>query len=640
MTTTNNTVLAKAAALAAGIGLVLTSMVAFSPAQAQTTTSAQLQAQIQALLAQIAALQAQLNGNTNATACTFTRDLTIGSQGQDVTCLQTYLTTTGHFTFSGGATGYFGPITQTAVARWQAANGIAPAAGYFGSISRSAYARLAPVTPTPTVPDNDNDDDDGDMLSGGEADLNEFDLRSEEGDGAEGETDVEIATAEFDVDDGDARIERMEVTFGATSGSYEEEPWDYFDTLYILDEDGDELDSVDAGDRDEWDETDDDVYSITFTGLSHVVREGDTAMLTLAADIQGNIDTSDLSQTFSVFVPDRGIRAVDSEGIQNYIGDEDDSVTFGFTEERTGDLTIRESDEDPNASILIADDTDVSDEFTVFAFELENEEDVDTIITDLTIDVDTDGGANADDIIRTATLMIDGDDFRGDVEASSITFDDIDFEIGGDDMATAELMIELSGQSGRYDVGQTLQFSVDSADFEAEGVDSGDESDVEGSATGSVHTIALTGAAVMAESASVSNVVTPGNDASASYATYTIRFEVAALEDDIYVPNTTSTTSASAGVLYSTDGANTFSGTASAVLSSNASSGAGYYRVSEGTTRDFTLTVTLNPDAAGSYQVALEALRFSTTSALTNLTTFTVDDDEREFETNPVFIPN
>src|SRR3989344_721361 len=82
---------------------------------------AQLQAQIAALTAQINAL-AGSPSVPSAVGCSFTRDMT---------CLQDYLTSTGHFSFSGGSTGYFGSITRSAVAAWQAANGVAPAAGYF-----------------------------------------------------------------------------------------------------------------------------------------------------------------------------------------------------------------------------------------------------------------------------------------------------------------------------------------------------------------------------------------------------------------------------------------------------------------------------------------------------------------------------
>jgi len=110
---------------------------------------ADLQAQIAALLSQITALQAQLNaqtGGTAATACNFTRNIFLGMdnpRGDDVKCLQDYLTSTGHFTYSGGSTGYFGPITQSAVAAWQAANGVSPAVGYFGPISQAKYTSMA-----------------------------------------------------------------------------------------------------------------------------------------------------------------------------------------------------------------------------------------------------------------------------------------------------------------------------------------------------------------------------------------------------------------------------------------------------------------------------------------------------------------
>src|SRR3989344_2605722 len=58
-------------------------------------TIEQLQAQITALSAQLAALS---GGAPAAGKCMFTRSLTIGSRGDDdVTCSQNYLTSTGHF---------------------------------------------------------------------------------------------------------------------------------------------------------------------------------------------------------------------------------------------------------------------------------------------------------------------------------------------------------------------------------------------------------------------------------------------------------------------------------------------------------------------------------------------------------------
>jgi hypothetical protein len=70
---------------------------------------------------------------------TIVRDLDIGSQGDDVTALQSILIAEGHLAIS-TPTGYFGPLTQTALQAYQRAHGIVPASGYFGPITR-AYLR-------------------------------------------------------------------------------------------------------------------------------------------------------------------------------------------------------------------------------------------------------------------------------------------------------------------------------------------------------------------------------------------------------------------------------------------------------------------------------------------------------------------
>ncbi len=94
-----------------------------------------------------------------AAACSFTRDLTLGSTGADVKCLQQYLNAQGHTVASSGAgspgneTEYFGSLSQAALAKWQAANGVAPAAGYWGPLSRAKYNELTAAAPSaPSAP--------------------------------------------------------------------------------------------------------------------------------------------------------------------------------------------------------------------------------------------------------------------------------------------------------------------------------------------------------------------------------------------------------------------------------------------------------------------------------------------------------
>jgi hypothetical protein len=84
----------------------------------------------------------------SALAYDFTRGLTVGSTGADVMALQQYLNGAGSKVSDTGAgspgseSTYFGTKTKAAVAKWQTANGVAPAVGYFGSISKAKYVAL------------------------------------------------------------------------------------------------------------------------------------------------------------------------------------------------------------------------------------------------------------------------------------------------------------------------------------------------------------------------------------------------------------------------------------------------------------------------------------------------------------------
>jgi peptidoglycan hydrolase-like protein with peptidoglycan-binding domain len=70
------------------------------------------------------------------TMCTFNRDLTLGSQGDDVSNLQYFLQTRGYLGTSGEDKGYFGASTQAALIKFKTSIGIYPADGYFGAMTR------------------------------------------------------------------------------------------------------------------------------------------------------------------------------------------------------------------------------------------------------------------------------------------------------------------------------------------------------------------------------------------------------------------------------------------------------------------------------------------------------------------------
>jgi len=155
--------------------LSLSGVASLVPATAHGATVEELQAQIAYLLGQIQALQGQLttSGTVSTGSSTVpasllsSSDLTVGSKGAVVKDLQRFLNGAGYVVSASGAgsvgmeSEYFGNATKAALAKFQAAQGISPAAGYFGAKTRaklqSMSVAVGGTTPvgtgtTPTVP--------------------------------------------------------------------------------------------------------------------------------------------------------------------------------------------------------------------------------------------------------------------------------------------------------------------------------------------------------------------------------------------------------------------------------------------------------------------------------------------------------
>lgn len=157
----------KVATVLVGSVLVLALSFAFvTPAKADLLS--ELQAQVQALLAQIAALGG--SASVSGAGCyNFTMTHQMGDKGGEVMWIQKFLNSHGAQVAASGAgspgneTDYFGALTKAAVAKWQAANGVSPAAGYWGPVTRAKVASVCASTPsTPTTPTTPS----GEVLNG------------------------------------------------------------------------------------------------------------------------------------------------------------------------------------------------------------------------------------------------------------------------------------------------------------------------------------------------------------------------------------------------------------------------------------------------------------------------------------------
>lgn len=629
MTTAYSTTARMAAAIA-GFALVAASFGSLAPIAKAQTSLTDLQAQVQALIAQLTALQ---SGSQATASMTFTRDLTIGSSGADVTALQNWLITRGH-SIPAGATGYFGAQTRTALAAYQSANGIVPAAGYFGPVTRAKVV----ATGGTTTPKPDDSGSNSSGLKGGEASLERLRVNDgEDSDLEEGGT-AEIAEIQFNVKDGDVRLNRLDLTFVPEAGNSEDEPWKAFDTVRLL-ADGKEIAEADVSDEDDWlDE--DEPYVFRFANIAHVIRENKTAKITVEIEAQNGVVDSGTSDSWTLYVDTNGIRAVDSEGIQQYIGNASQTVSFDLVEEGDGEeLTVRTSSEDPNASTLAVEDDKRSTWYTVFAFDLEAEEN-DIELDRLPIDFTT-GTSDADDVIDDVRLKIDGktfDDFdwNGSGTFASTTFDiDRDATIDEGDRIEVTVEVRFKAANGvNYAPGETIQASVRGENIKAEGADDlvGD-----GNATGDTHTLQISG--INVERTNRSAVATSADGADNDYATYTIEVDVTAFEQDVFIPQS-AVDAFSYQIEKASDGTIVAAATAtSSSLSSNASTQGNYYRVSEGQTKKFTFTATFNPldtDESQSYRMQLLGINFA--GSATTPDQAWAAYPQGVYETQPVYI--
>jgi peptidoglycan hydrolase-like protein with peptidoglycan-binding domain len=629
------------------------SLMMFAPAQAQT--SEELQAQIDSLMATITALQSQLGvavtTTASADAYVFTRSLTIGAQGADVTALQNYLIAAG-FSIPAGATGYFGTQTQAAVASWQSAQGVTPAVGYFGPLSQARYMQLtAAAAPADDSDDDDSSDDDSDVSLSGEASLKSVDISNgdDQNDVEEGASDLEVAEIEVEFTDGDAEITRLDIVLDdGTVANTETDPWRVFEDISLM-VDGDVVETVDASDRDNY--LDEDEGSIRFSGLNIVGMEDESVTIVVVASIAGSVDSTGSATLADWDIYAAELRYVDADGVTTTDSDtdelEDGSNTSvsgdsaGFTIDAAGasdDLNLEDSDANPDTGTLQLSSNDNTEE-AIFAFDLSaDDSDGDVVLDNLvsvTVTVATTAasvGDDMDNLVSDFRLEIDGTSYDAESYTGSGLTATIDFDINGDETiaegetVTAVLYADFN-EMATADEGSSIFASVATAAIDAEGEESGETITVDGSTiTGNTLTLRTTGVDVQYVSDSVSADENSDATTTDNAADFTLKFTVEAFDDTVYLPfgANSSTTIMTDGVGYSIVDTNTntivTTGTKVAGVTSSADTEDNSFKVA-GSAETFTLTVNFDPAASGSYMLRLDTIHYKTSDAATADTT-------------------
>ncbi|OHA16536.1 MAG: hypothetical protein A3G52_00335 [Candidatus Taylorbacteria bacterium RIFCSPLOWO2_12_FULL_43_20] len=518
--------------------------------------------------------------NTEAQSATsvlvqFNRDLTMGSTGTDVAALQTILIEKGFLNIPPGvAKGYFGPLTRSALARYQASVGIMPSVGYFGPITKAHFNSMAGVTPqvpgcppgaifnfltgarcdavqvpgcppgaifnfltgvrcdlaspspspSPT-PDGDGDDDD--ELSGGAGSISSYKLISALNNErvGEDEKDVNIAGLEIEASQGsDIEISAIRLVFdgGTATSDFDR----YADDVSIW-LDGEEVARVDASEFD-----DDNDWSSTVTlDRGAIIRRGDKGEVIVAISGIRNLDSADEGDTWTVDF--RSVRFRDAQGatISEDPGTAVRTLSFeSFAAARNAELRIRADDDSINQERVIdVHATDDTDNVAITSFTLEARGNSDLEITKFGVNVDVTGAAHVDDAISAIYLWIDGERVATGVafdDADGVNvgqdedylFDDIDFIIEAGDTVNAEIRVDFNSTAGDLDEGDTIMVTLGETETDqANLVDVEDESgtqlqdaDISGQVTAGPHSLFAAGINVTFVS---SNATTDGASA-------------------------------------------------------------------------------------------------------------------------------
>ncbi|MEX0918815.1 MAG: peptidoglycan-binding domain-containing protein [Candidatus Paceibacterota bacterium] len=642
------------------------------PANAQTTE--ELQQEIAALVAMIESLQAQIAGGTTAPGTdigvtSFNQNLSIGSTGPEVLALQKFLNSKGYTVATSGAgspgneSSYFGSLTQSALIQFQSANGItmAQGAGNFGPLTRAIINPMLASLPTTipgTVTGDDGDDDTTTTitLEGGAGSINDVDWVSSYNNEevGEGESDKKVAGLDIEASKGsDISIVAATIDFDAVSGVGTNDLDDYADEVSFW-FDGKEIARVDAR---EFEDDDDFVRTVTFDAGA-IIKSGQKGRLIIAVSGLSNIDSTDLTDSWNVSV--RSLRFVDAQGAvitESSIGDlestpdnntttDSDEKQFSFESFATSadiELKIREDDSSINDSqTLEADDTTNTDDVQVLSFTMEAEGNSDLLIDDITADF-TSVGAGVGEIINYSNIIIDGVSYSASSTIASttattmtVTYDNMDFVLRAGDIVNVTIEVDVNNLDGGFTAGDTLAVDVnpndsgwDVEDEEGDAVGSGDKS---GTATSDAHSFFDDGVNIVFVSPSVETIKdTNGDTAGGEQGQYTIKVEVTAFGDTIYIPfgatTATSSVTAAKGIAYAIENSDgdqialNGAGLASttAVVSSSANTevagGVSYYKVTDGSTETFTLQVTLTPLADGFFRTQFDAVNFNVGTA-------------------------
>ena len=629
-----NVITKKIAAIALTLALAL-SVMGGTVATAEEPTIESLLAQIQQLQALIAQLQADDTTPTEPTglpaACvnmtSFTRNLTVGSRGADVRCLQALLNMDPQTQVAASGVGskgqeteYFGPLTRNAVIAFQnkhtatilAPIGLSAGTGFVGTQTRVKLDEMLKAPAPAPTPDPDPTDPDPTDPDPTDPDPTDPDEPVTEGDMtirrlAEPGPAVEISAGQtkyvlgFEVkaEEGRVNVQRVDVFFEEQTQS---RLWNVLDYV-TLKADGNSLAGMSAT-RTNFTDVDNDWYRMRFQGFNVPVEKDGTVDFTLEVKVRADYD--DGVQNIPVRLGTDAVRGVDAVGIQQFGGSNAISRTFKVTDEGV-EVTVSSNVDTPEGVALASQSSTTRHEILRFNVKVEND---DFVMEEAKVSIDFEDKSKTaiNDLsdlgeLFTTVRLYHGTTVLADVDIEDasnvatttdgviVTFDDLDYDMS---VGTETLIVTLGVRAiDATEHGVKVTAGVDGADVKGEDSE-GDDVTGGGSATGEDVGVYVVAPEFTLESGTFAYTTDAKEPAVA-----VLEFSVKAWGGHVYIadgnvvtssPNATNTVAVSAGGSTFTSGELDPDG--HSVMTKN---GLEVYRVAEGTSRKFEVTTAWNP---------------------------------------------
>ncbi len=615
--------------LAGFVAVAAFAVVAVSPASAMTT--AELQAQIAALTAQLSAVS-----GSSASCPTFTRDLKQGMSGADVSALQSYLGVT-------PASGYFGPLTHAAVMKFQSENGVTPVAGYFGPLTQAKV--VAKCTTTGGSTGTTGTTGSTSSLEGTDGAIQDFSALSQYSDEevGEGEEDVKVAGFEIEAtNDGDIAIKSIKLSLDpAGNGSGDSSHLDDYISGVKVWMGNTEIASVDV---DEFSEDSNDKWVKTVTvKAGTVVKSEEIEKFYVTVDGANSFDSGDID-TDAWTIDVVNVRFEDGSGVVStedvtYSPVELDFVSFGTAADT--ELKISKATDSPKEAVVVVDASEVTDDVSVLKGKLKLEGDSDVVLDELPVTFTVTGATDVDQLTTSVTLVLGDEEYTETVSTSAatatVTFDNLDFAIDAGDTVEFEVLANIEDIDGTADEGDTLTASITSTNRDyidvenEEGDQLSDSTEKSGTAIGEAQEFRSEGIQVtLVSTATDATVGTSTND---DVGLFTLKFKVKAIGDTVYM-SSISTDGTSVNWAVDKAGTATSASTISATLVNSTDddkTAVGNYQIEEGEEETFELSISVPLGAGGTsgqYRAAIDGILWDTSDDTSMANTYSSNLDD------------